>query len=246
MKRNLKIMGSKPKITDSEIQAFMNFDKLLQDQRAALENKRNLLIRNSLIATGILATTIIAILLISEEKRVNPPESASIKAIPHAQTPSKTAPSDSVAEIIPDPKVSQPARLRDEKVVPEISIQQTPESNEEKKQEENPGKKEAVYTQAEPVDGFPSLYEYFRDELKYPEGSLKDSIEGVVTVIFSIDTNGRPQNLQIENSLGESFDQEVKRVITNMPPWKPATYNGTPLNSKVSVPLTFSIDKIEK
>lgn len=92
------------------------------------------------------------------------------------------------------------------------------------------------------MDGYPSLYAYFDRELKYPVAS-KDSIQGIVTVSFAITEAGKPDLIRIENSLGKAFDVECVRVIKNMPPWKPATINGKPVQVRLSIPLSFKIKK---
>ncbi|HEY0653411.1 MAG TPA: energy transducer TonB, partial [Chryseosolibacter sp.] len=102
----------------------------------------------------------------------------------------------------------------------------------------------AVYVQASPVNGYPHLYAYFSRELKYPEEAKKDSIGGEVIAVFTISADGSPEKIVIEYSLGPAFDREVIRLITNMPPWSPATYNEKPVASKMSLPLTFQIKKI--
>lgn len=98
------------------------------------------------------------------------------------------------------------------------------------------------YLQAEPIDGYPELYKFFHNELQYPKEMLKDSVEGVVVVLFTISKEGKPQNIAIEQSLGTAFDEEAVRLIRAMPLWRPATYNGKPVASRLSIPLTFNID----
>jgi len=96
---------------------------------------------------------------------------------------------------------------------------------------------------AEPIIGYPKLYTYFDEELKYPENLQSDSINGVITASFVINTEGNPEQITIINSLGPAFDEEVKRLIVGMPKWKPATLNGKPVTSKVSIPFTFTISR---
>jgi protein TonB len=102
-----------------------------------------------------------------------------------------------------------------------------------------------VYVQAEPQTGYATLYDYFAANLKYPSDALADSIQGVQTISFIINTNGTPEKIMITNSLGDSFDKEARRLIETMPAWNPATLNGRPVASKVSLPLTFQIQKIK-
>jgi periplasmic protein TonB len=94
------------------------------------------------------------------------------------------------------------------------------------------------------VNGYPDLYAYFDRELIYPPAATRDSTQGIVTVLFSINAQGKADDIRIENSLGKEFDDEVFRVIRNMPLWKPAYYNGKIVKSKVSLPLTFKLTKV--
>ncbi len=112
-----------------------------------------------------------------------------------------------------------------------------------KKKEEVSGA-QPQYISAEPIEGFPALYAYFDRELRYPAEALSDSIQGVEAVAFIIDKSGKPEKIEIQQSLGGAFDREVIRLIQNMPPWKPATLNGEPVISKQSIPFTFKITPI--
>ncbi len=103
-----------------------------------------------------------------------------------------------------------------------------------------------VYKQAEPINGFSHLYNYFNSELVYPSEALKDSIQGVIVVSFTINEDGIPEDLKFSNSLGRPFEEEATRLINNMPPWKPATLDNKPIISRLSLPLTFQIVTIKK
>jgi TonB family protein len=73
--------------------------------------------------------------------------------------------------------------------------------------------------------------------------ALKDSIEGIVSVSFVIDKNGKPDQVKVLNSLGSAFDTEALRVISGMPQWKPAMINGKPVAARISMALTFQITR---
>lgn len=97
-----------------------------------------------------------------------------------------------------------------------------------------------VYIEAEPVNGYDDLYAYFGKELKYPP-EVAVAAEGDVDVTFVINREGKPEHIKFVNSLGPEFDQEVIRVINNMPGWKPAMQNGKPVPARISQSFTFSI-----
>jgi protein TonB len=121
---------------------------------------------------------------------------------------------------------------------------QTPESKESTALPAETAKADVGYVEAAPAKGYPDLYAYFEKELTYPEEAMSNPVEGVVTVAFTITRKGKIENINIDNSLGELFDREAMRVITQMPDWKPASYNGKPVSSTVSLPLTFQYKKM--
>lgn len=102
------------------------------------------------------------------------------------------------------------------------------------------------YLQAQPRQGYDHLYSYFNENLAYPAHALKDSVEGISTVSFTIDENGQVSRITVTQSLGAEFDKEAVRLIREMPAWQPATFNGRPVASQLSVPLTFQLKRIKK
>ncbi len=134
--------------------------------------------------------------------------------------------------------------VNDESQKKERQLSQNTNSQKEKEpqfQVSNP-----TYIQAEPINGFPHLYDYFDKELIYPSEALKDSIQGVLIVSFTINKDGLPEDLKFSNSLGRPFEEEATRLISHMPPWKPAMLNNKPISSRLSLPLTFQIVTIKR
>ena len=74
---------------------------------------------------------------------------------------------------------------------------------------------------------------------------MKDSIQGIMKISFVINEEGKPVSIRTEESLGKPFDGEAVKLIESMPPWKPALLNGKPVKSRISLPLTFEIRKVE-
>ena len=97
------------------------------------------------------------------------------------------------------------------------------------------------FVEAKPQNGLKEMYAFLNAELVYPKEHLSENIEGEVLVNFSIDTTGKVIKVTTETSLGDAFDQEAMRVIQAMPLWHPATVNGTPIESKLAIPLYFNI-----
>lgn len=249
MKSKIKTMKSRQDVKDDEIQHYMNFDKLLLEKEKFLIRQKKLrLLRNGSIGVAVIAIGVVLVSFLinrdDEKSNVNPVtieyEQENVKQTPVAESNQQeqtNVADNNEAENKSNGKQNRSAKIEQQAAPAKKSV-------EDKSQETTPAR-ENVYVQAEPINGYPDLYAYFDRELAYPQEAVADSVQGVVTVIFSIDPQGKAQHIQIENSLGRAFDREVFKVLANMPPWKPASYNGQHVNSKVSIPLTFQVKKVD-
>lgn len=243
-------MNTKPEITDSEIQSYMDFDKLLKAQADARALRKRRFLKSFGLGALSGAALLSAWLFYKSSETEVSAQSAHQEVQNNASTPTKKDPDTlSVSRNSPDEK-----RLTAEN--PDNRKTKTPapvagKSEPKYKTDSSTVKKEihpnpiSVFSQAEPVDGYQALYAYFNHALTYPPEAVADSVEGVVTVVFSISIEGKAEKIYIEQSLGELFDREAVRVIQHMPLWKPATYNGKAVSSKISLPLTFQIKKVK-
>ena len=234
-------MKTGPKVTEQEINGFMDFDALLTAKEALLQRRRrtNRLTKRTGVACVVVLVGLIALSLkngrdiipspVVNKSIVSVPTEIRVDSLEARNPPRESGKSDSAIHQTPAKKKYSPPEKT------EVVAHSVP------KAETQPPR--PVYTQAEPVDGYPALYAYFERELRYPVVHPKDSAEGVVTVAFVIDLTGKATAIAIENSLGDAFDQEVRRLIQHMPLWRPATYDGNAVQSKVSLPITFSIQR---
>ena len=236
----VKIMNQAPEVADEEIKSYMKFDSLLALKKAA-DAKRQWqlkIITGSVVITGVI---LISLYLLTDHKidsnlidrknelEIIKPENQNIP--PKATDPADDEKNKNIVkeESQPVPKAGYKKESKDEKT--KIPLVEEP--------------LEIEYREAEPVLGYAHLYEYLNQELKYPSEALKDSIQGILTVSFIINKEGKPENISIQNSLGPAFDREALLLINNMPAWKPATRNNKPAPSKISLPLTFQIKKVK-
>jgi len=78
---------------------------------------------------------------------------------------------------------------------------------------------------------------YLGNALEYPS-SLKDkNIKGEVIVTFTVNVNGKVENVKVLKSLHPELDNEAIRVIQKSPRWSPAMQN----NKKVPAYMTQSV-----
>ncbi len=241
MRQKIDIMKTRPQVSEEEIGAFMNFDSVIKSHALKIARTKRW---TKFIAAATGSAIVVASLIIyfsipdpdtltnqtqtkttfdpvTKHRPASPLDSVtanlnqSIKTKPASKTPSAVKDAPLEKRTIDDPKA-----------VNDLNSAPSP-----------------VYQQAEPVNGFPHLYEYLNSQIQYPQHAISDSIQGVVTVTFIIDPAGNAGKIQIQNSLGLAFDEEARRLITNMPSWRPATLNGKPTAAKISIPLTFQIIK---
>ena len=232
---NIKIM-KKPELSDEEIRSHMQFDKVLEAYKATgpvryFENWNSLL--GYSVATIVVILTALYLLL---------PKSKEV--IQNKPKPTPAIVLDSSLQTKKQEVTSSTQKPETQKPRNEIAKPKTPIRNEAQPLPvEEKRTALSQFIQAEPVEGYAALYEYFDRELKYPVEALRDSVEGIVSVSFAITKDGKPSALKIENSLGDAFDKECERVIMAMPLWKPATINNKPIATRLSIPLTFKIKK---
>lgn len=92
------------------------------------------------------------------------------------------------------------------------------------------------------VGGEHALKQYIRENLVYPIQAIDYGIEGKVHVEFTIDRNGHASNPHVYRTLGFGCDEEVERMIMEMPRWKPGIKDAKSAATKVHLSLGFSLN----
>lgn len=258
MRNKVKIV-SRQDVTDEELERFKNFDSLLTTHYRVLNAKKPVTWRIIVLAVIVLASLVFywlytnnqeskveeqifltdSVALPDKNESNNDTAVVTVEKSENAKTENlqtqKTKPLQLPVQDAQKPEQPVDSVAADNAEISKAVVEQTiPEPV-------TTPKAEPVYVKAEPVNGYDALYAYFSKELIYPAAAVKDSIEGVLTVKFLINKEGRPEKIQTSGTLGVLFDKEAERLIQNMPLWKPATVNGKPITSKLSIPLTFQL-----
>ncbi len=223
---NYKIINE-PEITDEEINAMMDFRQVLEKHKSASSVRRF-----SYLSACVGLLVVVGLLLY--QKSSSPIKSATQnQSVPSnlLKPKTKSTKSSDSTQSINNTATELPQVPTATKKIPKIVVSDHEQVN----------ARPDIYIPAEPIEGYPHLYEYLNQNLKYPNEAAKDSIQGVESVAFVIDKNGKPSKIEILHSLGPDFDKEVLRILEQMPRWKPATLNAQPVPSKVSLPFTFRI-----
>jgi protein TonB len=98
------------------------------------------------------------------------------------------------------------------------------------------------------IDVFPrfpggdeSRLAFLKRNVRYPAMALKGGIQGVVVVVFIIETDGSLSGIKIERGVGAGCDEESVRVVKMMPKWEPGKRQGKAVRVMVRMPIVFRI-----
>ncbi|CAN5395416.1 energy transducer TonB [soil metagenome] len=89
--------------------------------------------------------------------------------------------------------------------------------------------------------GNQALMTFIAKNMRYPAQARRMQIEGQVYVSFVVDADGRINDIQVIKGIGAGCDEEAKRVVGLLPPWKPGKQRGRPVRVKFTLPLKFKL-----
>lgn len=108
------------------------------------------------------------------------------------------------------------------------------------KEEEN-----KVFDVVEENPSFPggpsALMQWLNENIKYPVIAAENGIEGRVIVQFVVSKTGAISDVKVVRGVDPSLDKEAVRVVSNMPNWTPGRQNGTTVNVRYTLPVTFRL-----
>lgn len=84
------------------------------------------------------------------------------------------------------------------------------------------------------------VYQNIYNSFKVPERVTKESYKGEVVVLFEVDTTGQFQVIYTD-ALYEELKAEAKRVFSELPKIKPATYNGRKTFKQYSISIKIPL-----
>ena len=98
---------------------------------------------------------------------------------------------------------------------------------------------EKINTQPQFPGGNKELSNYLSKNIKYPRNSRTASTRGKVLVSFKVERDGKITNVEVIKGSNRVLNKEAKRVVANMPNWKPALLNGEPVSELLTIPIVF-------
>lgn len=82
--------------------------------------------------------------------------------------------------------------------------------------------------------------------LKYPEAAIARGEQGKVVAEFIVEADGSVTNVAVVSGVCNEIDEEVIKVITASPKWKPAKLHGNEVRVKCSVVVEFKLSQTSR
>lgn len=79
--------------------------------------------------------------------------------------------------------------------------------------------------------------------IKYPESAIAAGEVGRVYVEFIVEKDGKVTNVVVTKGVSNALDEEVVKVVSASPKWKPAKLRGENVRVKTSVAVDFKLSK---
>jgi hypothetical protein len=98
------------------------------------------------------------------------------------------------------------------------------------------------YTAPEFTGGDKAMMDFVKLNCKYPLNTLQQNINKENIVRFLVKKDGSIDSIQIFNSDSSSLDNEIVRLISIMPLWKPGYNKTEPIDTWFAVPVAFFVD----
>ena len=86
------------------------------------------------------------------------------------------------------------------------------------------------------------MHTFIYSKLKYPKKARSQDIDGMVIVELTISEEGSVSEISFIRALSIDIKKECTRVLEKMNKWIPAKQGGIPVQSKVKIPIVFTLD----
>jgi TonB family protein len=118
------------------------------------------------------------------------------------------------------------------------------QQNNEAEKESTPSAKTYEVVDVEPQykGGFATMFEYLKNNLRYPEEAKKAKKQGTVIVQFIVDKTGTIRDVIASRGIDSEMDAEAIRVVSSMPRWIPGKENGKDVSVKYTLPIKFRLN----
>jgi protein TonB len=94
--------------------------------------------------------------------------------------------------------------------------------------------------------GLPAMRNYLSMMIRYPKVARENGIEGEVEVQFTIEPDGRVDNVKVIRGVAPKIDAEAVKVVKHMPRWQPGLLDDQPVAVQHTLPINFQLQDIRR
>ncbi len=78
---------------------------------------------------------------------------------------------------------------------------------------------------------------FIQENFEYPEMAREMGEQGTIWVEFVVYSDGKIKDVKVVKGVSESLDKEAKRIVRQMPKWKPGEQAGKKVNVRYTIPI---------
>jgi cytochrome c-type biogenesis protein CcmE len=105
------------------------------------------------------------------------------------------------------------------------------------------GQSEPVYLRpVPPGESLKAYKNWIYSQLDYNKFRI-DSVKYHIKVSFTVNADGSLRNIEINDDTPQAIKEEIKRVISDSPSWKPAEENEIPVEAKLTIRLRIDLEE---
>lgn len=178
------------------------------------------------------------------------PTASTIKSLPPEVLPDEEVRAEDLPPTVEQLAEATPSDITQEGTGEETEIIAPPEETAAPTKTETliemaPREEEAfisVEQQPEFPGGMKALSEFLQRNLRYPSQAVQASVSGRVFISFVVNTDGSLTDVHVLKGIGFGCDEEARRVVQQMPRWKPGKQSGRTVRVKYNLPVTFTLE----
>ena len=109
---------------------------------------------------------------------------------------------------------------------------------------------DSVYSMVKQMPEYPGgmqgMFQFLKDNLKYPQEAKDKGIQGRVLLQITVDATGKVTDPKVVRGVDPLLDAEAIRVVKLMPRWTPGVQDGKAVDVLYVLPIMFSLPKDDK
>lgn len=98
------------------------------------------------------------------------------------------------------------------------------------------------YTEPVFMNGKIDLYKFISSNIEFTQEAIENGIQGKVYVSFIIQKDGTVTNVNVIRGIDKNLDKIAVRIVRYTNKWNPASKNGKPIQSYLTIPISFRLN----